>query len=321
MKIINSNHTFQLNDAMAATIGFFDGVHAGHRFLLAQLKTQAKVRELPSMVITFPQHPQSVLHSEFQPKLLNTFDERIERLSLSGIDYCLLLDFTPSLSRLSAKEFIQKKLKEEWHVKLLLIGYNHRFGKNRAEGFEDYVKYGEACGMEIMRALELPDIPVSSTRIRTCLFEKRIEEANRMLSYSYRLEGTVIEGNRLGRTIGFPTANLKINDKNKMIPGEGIYAVWVYWKLRKYGGMAYIGKRPTITAHGEPRIEVHLFDFSGDLYGETLQLDFVEFLREDKRFENVEDLQNQLFLDRETAIRVLFKQNRDVACNVSTINS
>ena len=309
MEIITGNSSFRLYDEAAATIGFFDGVHAGHRFLLDRLKTEAAKHQLPSMAITFIWHPKSVLQPGFQPKLLNTFDERIERLSQTGIDYCLLLDFTPPLSQLSAKEFIQIKLKEDLHIRLLLIGYNHRFGKNRAESFEDYVKYGKECGTEILLAPELPDISVSSTHIRNCLLKGNIKEADRMLSYYYRLEGKVIEGNRLGRTIGFPTANLEITDKNKIIPGEGIYAVRVYRREEKYGGMAYIGNRPTITTGGEKRIEVNLFDFSDDLYSETLRLEFIDFLREDKQFENAEALKQQLYADRESAVKALRKRD------------
>ena len=160
-------------------------------------------------------------------------------------------------------------------------------------------------GMEIIQAMELPDTTVSSTHIRTCLLGGNVKEANRMLSHFYRLEGKVIEGNHLGTKIGFPTANLEINDKNKIIPDEGIYASWVYWNQKKYGGMVYIGKRPTITAQGEERIEVHLFDFSGDLYGETLRLEFVEFLHKDKQFESVDDLKKQLFADKEMALATL----------------
>jgi len=304
MEIINGDRLSRMNNEIAAAIGFFDGVHRGHRFLLEQLKIQAVVRQLPSAAITFFQHPQNILCPGFQPKLLNTFDERIEHLALTGIDYCSLLDFTLSLSRLSAQEFIQK-LKEECRVGLLLIGYNHRFGKNRTEGFEDYVRYGNECGMEILQAPELPDISVSSTRIRTCLARKKVKEANQMLSYLYRLEGIVHEGNRLGRKMGFPTANLEVSDKNKLIPGEGIYAVWAYRGQKKYGGMVYIGNRPTVTIHGENRIEVHLFDFSDDLYGETLQLEFVDFLRESRHFENMEELKKQLFADREAAMMAL----------------
>ena len=305
MEIINSNHTFQKNEKLAATIGFFDGVHAGHRFLLEQLKTYANERKMQSMAITFLQHPQSVVQPDLQQDLLSTFDERIEYLSMSGIDYCMLLDFTKSLSQLSAKEFIQKKLKEEWNIKVLLIGYDHRFGKNRTEDFEDYVKYGNECGIEIIKALELPDIQASSSNIRNCLLEKRIKEATRLLSYPYPLTGKIIEGNRLGKKIGFPTANLEVSDKNKIIPGEGVYAVWVKWKQKKYAGMVYIGKRPTVTSNGEKRIEVHLFDFSGDLYNETIHLEFIEFLREDKQFDNLEELKEQLLIDRENAIAVL----------------
>jgi len=316
MEIISGEHPLLLNNKMAATIGFFDGVHAGHRFLLEQLKRRADTHHLPSMAITFSQYPQSVLEPGFCPELLSTLNERLERLSASGIDYCLLLDFTLSLSQLSAKEFIQEKLYKEWLVNLLLIGYDHRFGKNRKEGFEDYVKYGKACGMEIVQALEMPDLQVSSTLIRNCLLDRNVEEANRMLSCFYRLEGKIIEGNHLGIKIGFPTANLEVSDKYKIIPGEGVYASYVYWKQKKYEGMVYIGKRPTITSHGEKRIEVHLFNFSGDLYEETLQVEFVGFLREDIKFEQLEDLKKQLFADEESAIDVL-KKCRDVARNVS----
>jgi len=305
MEIIGNDSLFRPSNETAATIGFFDGVHAGHRFLLEQLKRQAGMRGLPPMAITFPQYPQSILRDGFQPELLSSLNERLERLALSGIDYCLLPDFTRSLSEMNAKDFIQKKLKKEWHVKMLLIGYDHRFGKNRAEGFEDYVKYGKECGMEIIQAMELPEFQVSSTYIRNCLLENKLKEANRMLSYFYRLEGKVIEGNHFGREIGFPTANLEICDKSKIIPGEGIYASHIYIGHKKYDGMAYIGRRPTMVINGEKRVEVHLFDFSGDLYGETVQLEFVEYLRYDRQFECVEDMKKQLFADRESAITAL----------------
>ena len=305
MEIIYGDHPFLSNTGTAATIGFFDGMHKGHRFLLEQLKKQAVAQKLPSMVITFPQYPQSVMQPGIQPELLSTFNERINQLSLLGINYCLLLDFTRSFSELTAKEFIQEKLKDEWNVKSLVIGYDHRFGKNREEGFSDYLKYGKECGMEIVQASELPDSDVSSTYIRNCLLDKKMKEANNMLSYNYRLEGKVIEGNRLGSKIGFPTANLEISDKNKIIPGEGIYAVRVYWEQNQFYGMVYIGKRPTISVHGEKRIEVHLFNFSGDLYGETLQLEFVEFLREDKQFKSMEELKKQLNSDKEASITAL----------------
>lgn len=305
MEIINNGNSFQLGSGTAATVGFFDGVHTGHCFLLEQLKSLAGARKLPTTVITFPQHPQSTIQAGFKPDLLSTLDEKTARLSALGIDYCLLPDFTKALSQLSAREFIQEKLQKEWHVKLLLIGYDHRFGKNRAESFQDYVNYGNACGMEVIQAEEFPTVSVNSTLIRTHLLNKKLTEANRMLSYFYSLSGIVIKGNQLGRQIGFPTANLEWVDKNKVIPGNGIYAVWVHWGKRTYGGMAYIGKRPTVVAKGEKRMEVHLLDFSDNLYGETLRLEFVEFIRNDRQFANIEELTKQLFTDKKEIMRIL----------------
>ncbi|GHT09930.1 riboflavin biosynthesis protein [Bacteroidia bacterium] len=301
MEIININDTFRLKDEIAATIGFFDGVHAGHRFLINQLKTLAV--DLPTAVITFPQHPRITLQSDYIPKLLTTLDEKLVQLATTGIDYCLLLDFTKPVSQLSAKAFIQEKLRKQMQVKQLLIGYDHRFGKNRAEGFNDYVEQGKACGTTVIQALELPDSDhVSSTTIRNKLSERKLKEANQMLSYHYTLQGKVIPGNQLGHQIGFPTANLQTDD-NKVIPGEGIYAVWVDVETEKYPGMVYIGKRPTVITGGEKRIEVHLLDFSGDLYGKTLRLEFVEFLRDDQRFDSMEALRKQLQLDKENIQR------------------
>jgi riboflavin kinase/FMN adenylyltransferase len=297
MEIININDSFRLNEEIAATIGFFDGVHAGHRFLINQLKSLAV--DWPTAVISFPQHPRITLQSDYIPELLTTLDERLELLSTIGIDYCLLLDFTKPVSQLSAKAFIQDKLRKQMQVRQLLIGYDHRFGKNRAEGFNDYVEQGKACGMSVIQAMELPDAEhVSSTTIRNKLAERNVKEANQMLTYQYALQGEVIAGDKLGRQIGFPTANLQITD-NKVIPGEGIYAAWVDVGGEKYPGMVYIGKRPTIIAGGEKRVEVHLLDFSGDLYGKTLRLAFVEFLRDDTHFDGLDALRKQLGKDKE----------------------
>jgi riboflavin kinase/FMN adenylyltransferase len=191
------------------------------------------------------------------------------------------------------------------HVKQLLIGHDHRFGKDRTEGFADYAKYGKACGMEIVRALELPDLHVSSTVIRKQLLDRQLKEANRLLSYNYSLEGKVVAGNRLGREIGFPTANLELSDAGKVVPGTGVYATWVYAGDRKYSGMVYIGKRPTVTNQGEKRIEAHIFDFSGDLYEKTLRLEFIELIREEKQFSGLEELKRQLTTDKRNTLLAL----------------
>jgi riboflavin kinase/FMN adenylyltransferase len=307
MKRINCTDFLGSKGELAATIGFFDGVHAGHRFLIDQLKSNAA--GLPTVVVTFPQHPRLSLQSCYMPKLLTTFDEKMDQLSATGIDFCFLLDFTKSISQLSAKEFIHDLLRKQMRISRLLIGYDHRFGKDRAEGFDEYVRYGKDCGMTVIQALELPanGFHVSSTTIRNQLVEKRLEIANQLLSYSYQLQGKVIQGNKLGRRIGFPTANLEIVDKNKVIPGEGIYAAWTYADNKKYPGMVYIGKRPTVLAHGEQRLEVHLLDYSGDLYGKILRLEFVKFLRDDKHFNGLEELSVQLSIDREQVRRELVR--------------
>jgi riboflavin kinase/FMN adenylyltransferase len=297
MKTIDINGTFRLEKEIAATIGFFDGVHAGHRFLIEQLKSLAP--DLPTAVITFPHHPFITLQPKYQPDLLTTLDEKLYQLSTTGIDLCLLLDFTESISQLSAKTFIQDKLNEQMRVRRLLIGYDHRFGKGREEGFDDYVKYGADCGMAVVQAKELPftEARVSSTAIRNELSKKNLGKANQMLSYRYTLQGKVVHGNKVGREIGFPTANIEVGNKAKVIPGDGVYAAWVYIEDNKFPGMVYIGNRPTVSHQGEKRIEVHLPDFSGDLYQKSLRLEFVEFLREEQHFDGLPELRKQLICD------------------------
>jgi riboflavin kinase/FMN adenylyltransferase len=299
MEIIKVDKYFQWNNGeTAATIGFFDGVHSGHRFLIEQLKKIAKSKGIPAAVITFQEHPQSVLHPASKPDLLTFSDEKLNYLASTGIDICFLMDFTKELSQLDAETFIEKILHEKLNIKYLLIGYNHRFGKNREAGFEEYLKYGAAYGISVVRAEELEGIHVSSTAIRKQLYAGNVEEANRMLSYNYALTGIVIPGNKLGREIGFPTANLQIINEEKVIPGKGIYAAWVYIGREKYLGMAYIGTRPTVVSGGEQRVEVHILDFSGDLYGQTLKLEFLAFVREDKFFGSLTELKNQMLIDK-----------------------
>ncbi|MDR0769179.1 MAG: riboflavin biosynthesis protein RibF [Dysgonamonadaceae bacterium] len=291
-----------MHNEIAATIGFFDGVHLGHRFLIRQLTELAAAEGLQSAVITFRQHPRFVLQAEYQPGLLCTPDEKTKLLSALELDYCYLIDFSKELSQLSARTFIADILHKKLGVKQLLIGYDHRFGKDRAERFPDYARYGKEYGLNVVQAVELQDCTVSSTVIRNKLAEGHVEEANRLLSYNYSIEGKVIEGNQLGRTIGFPTANIKISDKNKIIPKEGIYAAWVHIGRKKHRGMAYIGRRPTVLQHGEPRIEVHILDFSADLYGKTLRIEFVKYLREDMAFNNLDELKAQLLVDKRNTV-------------------
>ncbi|MDR0682495.1 MAG: bifunctional riboflavin kinase/FAD synthetase [Dysgonamonadaceae bacterium] len=300
MDIIHIHESSLIEQETVATVGFFDGVHIGHRYLIRQMKDIARKAILKTAVITFPIHPRKVLQQEYQPQLLNSFDEKLKLLSNTGLDYCYIIDFTKEFSEISAQNFIREILHKQLHVKDLLIGYDHKFGKGRINEYKHYVAYGKVCGMNVHQAEKLSEEnnPVSSTAIRNLLSKGKIKEAAKKLFYDYALEGNVIEGNKLGRTIGFPTANLELTDKNKIIPLEGVYAARVEIGDKQYSGMAYIGKRPTILSHGERRIEVHIFDFSEDIYGMKIRIEFIDFIRSDMRFGNVEDLRKQLEKDK-----------------------
>jgi riboflavin kinase/FMN adenylyltransferase len=218
-----------------------------------------------------------------------------------------VIEFTESLSNLTAKEFIQNKLAGDFSVEALLIGYDHKFGKGRVDGFNEYKEYGKECGVKVFHAKSLTEegIRISSTVIRNLLTEGDVKQAASILTYNYTLDGIVINGNKLGREMGFPTANIGLIEENKIIPRDGIYATWVYIKDERYKGMSYIGKRPSLFARGEQRIETHILDFEGDLYGERLKLEFVEYMRDDMKFEFIEDLNQQLMLDKEMTQRIL----------------
>ena len=295
----------KLKQSFAATIGFFDGVHLGHRFLIHQLKEVAQKASVPSAVITFHIHPRKVLHTKYQPELLTSFEEKLYQLSTTGIDYCIVIDFTRQLSEYSAQAFIQNVLLEQLHVKFLLIGYDHKFGKDRIDGFDEYKEYGKAVGMEVVLAdpLTQDKVHYSSTAVRKMLLEGQIKNAAELLSYNYQLKGVVIGGNKMGRELGFPTANIKLFDKGKIIPKKGVYAVLIKTGGTVYKGMLYIGARPTLFNKGELRIEANLFDFFGDLYGKQIVVEFVDFLREDMKFEKMEDLVAQLGKDKEAAMK------------------
>ena len=281
----------------AATIGFFDGVHRGHRCLIEQLMTLAGSRHLDTLVLTMDRHPRLVLQSDYIPQLLTTLEEKCRLLRETGISRLDVLTFDRDMARLSAEEFMREVLKPRG-VSLLLMGYDHRFGHGEAV-FEDYVRWGEACGIEVVKARELSDVHVSSTTVRRLLAEGNIREAQDLLGHPYLLSGTVVEGHRLGHTIGFPTANLAITP-GKVLPREGAYAV-----RTPYGaGMMDIGTRPTANNGNDLSVEVHLIDFSGDLYGQKLSLELVGFLREERAFPSLEALKAQLEQDRESALRM-----------------
>lgn len=299
MEILNKKIT-EVKGPIAATIGFFDGVHLGHRFLLDQLKNIAQSRSLPSAVITFIDHPRRVLDEEFQPALLSSYEERLQRFAETGIDYCIPIEFTKEMSKLTAKEFMQTVLKDKFNVKVLLIGYDHRFGHDRKDGFVEYLEYGREMDMIVIRGNELDTGEyVSSSRIRELLHEGEIEEASKLLTYNYTLTGKVIEGQKVGHAIGFPTANIEINNPFKIIPSNGVYASYIYIEGKKYKGMLYIGKRSTLYNSGERSIEVNIFDFDENIYGKEITVEFLSYFRRDAKFSNIEILIRQLKMDEE----------------------
>lgn len=319
MIVVNDAHIPE-EQPIAATIGFFDGVHAGHRFLIGELKKVAAERGLPSAVITFPEHPRAVLHADYQPKLLNSFGEKVEQLATTGIDYCIVLPFTAELSQLSAQAFMADVLCRQFNVRTLLTGYDHRFGHNRADGFEQYVGYGKACGLEVLRATVFKgDAPhISSSEIRKELAAGKVEQARALLTYPYRLKGTVVSGYQVGRTIGFPTANIRVNEPFKVIPGKGVYAVRVRLEGKEYKGMLYIGCRPTVNNDEGISLEVNILNFSGDIYNREIEVTFEHYVRNDIKFQSLDELKQQLTNDRETVVALL---SNPVQSDINTLNA
>lgn len=305
MKLLNSS-LVELKSPIVATIGFFDGVHLGHKFLIDQLREIASVKKLKSAVITFPIHPRRVLDTDFQPALLCGYQEKIARLSETNVDCCISLDFTKSISCMSAKEFIKTVLKEQLNVNTLLVGYDHRFGHNREDGFEQYVVYGKEVGIEVVLAKQLnSEEHISSSAIRKALSRGDIELANSMLGYRYTISGQIVEGFKVGRTIGFPTANIKIWEDFKVVPAFGVYAVYVNIDDRKFGGMLYIGKRPTLHNGDDISLEVNIFDLDEDLYGKNLSVEFIKFVRKDQKFPDLKALIQHINQDKENVIKIL----------------
>lgn len=288
--------------SFVATVGFFDGVHIGHRYLIDQVKREADRRGLPSAVITFPVHPRKVLQKDYQPALLCGFDEKLDQLATTGVDYCVSLPFTVELSQLSAKEFMQKVLKQQVHVDTLLVGYDHRFGYNREDSYPEYSQYGKELGMHVILAteLQLDNEEVSSSQIRRLLKAGKIKEANELLSYNYRLSGKIVEGYQVGRTIGFPTANMQVWERYKVVPELGVYAVMVHLRDLIYAGMLYIGRRPTLHSDNEVSVEVNIFDFEANLYNQSMSVEFIDFIRADQKFNSKEELVAQIHQDKES---------------------
>jgi riboflavin kinase / FMN adenylyltransferase len=293
MKVYTELSAFQKGAVPgAATIGTFDGLHLGHRKIISQLIAAARRVGGESTVISFHPHPRLVLFPEDNPlRLLHTLEERIAAFRAIGVDNLLLVPFTKEFSRLSSERFIDEVLVQTVGIHTIVIGYDHHFGKNRTGGLKELQDAGALRGFEVeeIPAEQVDSANVSSTKIRKALQDGDVATANRYLSYAYPLTGTVVRGQQLGRTIGYPTANIQPEDRYKLIPGEGVYFVSVHGDFGMRYGMCNIGRKPTV---GEfpLGIEVNLFDFDGDLYGQRLTLNFLDWIRADQKFDGLEPL-------------------------------
>lgn len=306
MRLIDTPHTSHFTPTVA-TIGFFDGVHIGHRYLIDQVKRVAEERLLPSAVITFPVHPRKVMQTDYQPALLCGYDEKIMRLGATGIDFCIPLNFTKEISQMSAHDFMRDILKKTFAIDTLLIGYDHRFGHNRSDGFDEYRQYGLEVGIDVIQAKQYDEEYVSSSWIRQLLSEGEVQKAAHLLGYNYTITGKIVEGFKVGRTIGFPTANIQVWERYKVIPAFGVYAVFAHVDGVRYNAMLYIGKRPTLHNGDNISIEVNLFDFDGDLYNKELTAEFLEFVRPDEKFIDIETLRKRIAQDKLDVQEVLRK--------------
>ncbi|MGB0403903.1 MAG: bifunctional riboflavin kinase/FAD synthetase [Salibacteraceae bacterium] len=308
MKVYFGLDEFQKGKKIVATIGTFDGVHIGHKKLLKDLISHSEKEKGESLLLTFYPHPRMVLFPENNDlKLLNTQEEKIELLDELGIDHLIIHPFTRDFSRLSSTEFIRDILVNTIGVHKLVIGYDHHFGRNREGSYSSLTELSQlyGFGLEEISAEEINDIDISSTKIREALNEGDIDTANTYLDNNYSITGKVVEGNQLGRTIGFPTANIQLDSKYKLVPLAGVYAVNVNYNDTEYKGMLNIGNRPTVNSTQEVSIEVHIFDFNESIYNEQLTLTFVKRIRDEKKFSNTEELANQLNIDQTNCINIL----------------
>ena len=290
-----------------ATIGFFDGVHLGHRHIIDDVLAVARESEMESMVITFSHHPRLVVGSSYVPELLNTTDEKISLIKKAGIDHCVVLDFDSEMAKMTARDFMKTILRDKYGVGKLVIGYDNRFGHNRQEGFDDYQAYGKELGIEVIQCNELTEDGrhVSSSVIRKKIAAGDIEEANSLLGYEYRLSGVVTGGTHVGRSLGFPTANLNPAAIGKLIPACGVYATIVETSDgERHASMTNIGCRPTFGGE-KTTIETNIFDFSRSIYGEEIEIRFVERIRSELLFDSPQLLEQQLNADKEKACEIL----------------
>lgn len=310
MKSFKNLNAFQTpTNKTVVTIGTFDGVHVGHKFVLKKVNELAEKNNYKSTVLTFFPHPRMVLQQDSSIKLLNTIPEKEELLSKLGIENLIIHPFDLEFSRLSAEEFVKDILVKKLNVGIIIIGHDHRFGRNRTATINDLIEYGKEYDFDVQEitAKEIDDIAISSTKIRTALLEGNIHTANKYLGYEYFIIGKVVHGKQIGRTIGFPTANIEISENYKLIPKNGVYIISSSLNGEKYFGMMNIGINPTVEGL-EQKIEVHFFDFNKDIYDQQIKIEIHSRIRDENKYNSLDELKTQLKSDELTS-RAFIKNN------------
>ncbi len=302
MKIVQNTSNFSVRDETYVTIGTFDGVHFGHQKIIEKLVKEAKKANKKSVVLTFFPHPRMVLQKDASLKLINTIEERAVLLEKTGLDYLIIHPFSKEFSRMSALEFVRDVLVNQLNISKLIIGYDHHFGKNREGNITQLTEYSHVYNFKVeeIPAQDIDTVSVSSTKVRRALVAGNLKTANNYLGYSFMLNGTVVNGKKLGGTIGYPTANIDIKETYKLIPKNGVYVVKSTIHKKIVFGMMNIGNRPTVNGNHQT-IEVHFFDFNQDLYHQNLTIELIYFLRDEQKFDGIDSLVSQLKKDEETA--------------------
>jgi riboflavin kinase/FMN adenylyltransferase len=309
MKIYTDISKFKNVLNPVVTTGTFDGVHLGHQKIFERLREIAKKENGETVLLTFYPHPRMVLFPEDdQLRLLTTEKEKSRLLEEQGIDHLIIYPFTKQFSRLSSVEFVRNILINEIHTYSLVIGYNHHFGRNREGSFKHLKEYAPVYGFKVeeIPAVDLDNVEVSSTKIRKALEQGDVPTANEYLGYAYSVEGIVVKGKQIGRTLGYPTANIQVQDKYKLIPADGIYAVTVDHKEKNYKGMLSIGMNPTVNGKNKT-IEVNIFNFDKDIYQEEIRVNFIQKIREEIKFDSLDALKERMKVDEQETMKILAK--------------
>jgi riboflavin kinase/FMN adenylyltransferase len=289
------------------TIGTFDGIHLGHQEIISRIMELARSVDGETVLVTFWPHPRYVLSQNHKHlKLLTTFDEKAEILEQLGLNHIVRVNFTKEFSQWTSEEFIQKIIISAIHTKKLVIGYDHRFGKDREGGFEHLKEHSDRYGLQVEEISKqtIDDVGISSTKIRNAIEAGQVQVAHEFLGRFYEINGEVVSGDKIGKTLGFATANIQVEESYKLIPADGAYAVIVNVKGKSYNGMLNIGYRPTVNGH-QKKIEANIFDFSDDIYGEKIKVTFIQRLRDEIKFDSKEHLSEQLRKDKQEAAQIL----------------